>query len=192
MEPRTLARPYARAIFEIASAEGAREAWRSVLEELAEALAAPGLFRELKSPLIDRDRMADIIAEALYGQQDGDAEAAMDGEALRQTRVRALLRLLAENRRLPLVPLIVQQFKELCARAEARVDVEVVTATNAVPQPQQDVLQQAISRRLQRTVVLHWSADPALIGGALIRAGDWVVDGSLRGELQRLSQELQR
>ncbi|HEX7382625.1 MAG TPA: F0F1 ATP synthase subunit delta [Nevskiaceae bacterium] len=192
MEPRTLARPYARAIFEIASAEDARGDWGSILEALAVTLGAPGLAQQLRSPLIDRDGMADIIADALFGHRGGQTQATTDRDAAREAQVRALLRLLAENRRLSLVPLVAEHFKDLCARAEARVDVDVVTATDTVPPEQQDALQQAIGRRLARTVVLHWSADPALIGGALIRAGDWVVDGSLRGELQRLSQELQR
>jgi F-type H+-transporting ATPase subunit delta len=63
-----------------------------------------------------------------------------------------------------------------------------VTVTSAMPltAEQSDKLVAALAKRLGRTVRLHATIDPALVGGAVVRAGDFVVDGSLRGRIERL------
>jgi F-type H+-transporting ATPase subunit delta len=96
-----------------------------------------------------------------------------------------LVRLLADNGRLALLPDIAAQYAALRAEVENTVDV---TVTSALPltAEQSEKLQQALTRRLRRTVRLSATVDPALIGGAIVRAGDFVVDGSLRGRVERL------
>ena len=101
----------------------------------------------------------------------------------------ATTRLLVENGRLAALPAIAEQFEQLRAEAEARVDVEITSAVE-VPTAQQQQLADAVKKRLQREVAIRWSTDPELIAGALIRAGDLVIDGSVRGELDRLQTVL--
>jgi F-type H+-transporting ATPase subunit delta len=89
------------------------------------------------------------------------------------------------------LPAIAAQFEQLRAEAEARVDVEI-TSASAVPQAQQQQLAAAVGKRLQRDVAITWKTDAELIAGARIRAGDLVIDGSVRGELDRLRTALTR
>jgi F-type H+-transporting ATPase subunit delta len=99
------------------------------------------------------------------------------------------VRTLAENRRLALLPEISARFDELKNEAEGVIDV---TVTSAAPldDSQRGTLAAALERRLRRSVRLQCATDPALIGGAVLRAGDLVIDGSLRGRLERIAYEL--
>ena len=123
-------------------------------------------------PALTRAQLGEALAEALK-----DADAA----------VRNLVRLLAENGRLRLVPAIRDEYESLRADAESRIDVQVVTASEA-DEALRASLAEAIAKRLEREVKVSWSVDEALIGGAVIRAGDTVIDGSVAGELDRLRQ----
>jgi F-type H+-transporting ATPase subunit delta len=96
---------------------------------------------------------------------------------------------LAENRRLLLLPEIAAHYEELRSDVENTVDVEVISAVE-LNSAQSDKLKEALSKRLKRTVRMQNTVDPALLGGAVVRAGDMVIDGSLKGRLQRLATEL--
>jgi F-type H+-transporting ATPase subunit delta len=102
---------------------------------------------------------------------------------------RNFMRTLADNRRLALLPEIATRFDELKSAAEGIIDV---TVTSAAPldDSQQRKLASALERRLGRSVRLQCATDAALIGGAVLRAGDLVIDGSLRGRLERIAYEL--
>jgi len=100
-----------------------------------------------------------------------------------------LLRLLTENGRLDFLPEIAVRFKELVAEAGNIAEVEIVSAT-ALDERQQQRLAAALRTRLNREVRLHCAVDPALIGGAVVRSGDMLIDGSLRGKLERLETDL--
>ena len=110
------------------------------------------------------------------------------GDAL-DAQGRALLRLLTENGRLDFLPEIATRFKELEAEDRNIAEVEVVSAT-ALDESQKERLAAALSQRLRREVRLHCSVDPTLIGGAVVRSGDLLIDGSLKGRLARLETEL--
>ena len=97
-----------------------------------------------------------------------------------------LLSLLVENRRLNTAPAIAEQYEALRAAAENRVDVDVVSASE-LSQAQQDKLSAALAKRLGRDVRLSCSVDAELLGGAVLKAGDLVIDGSLKADLQRLA-----
>ena len=105
--------------------------------------------------------------------------------------VLSLVRVLIENGRLSVVAEIAAQYEQLRAEAEARVDVEITTAV-AVGAAQQDGLAAAIRKRLSREVNIEWTTDESLIAGAVIRAGDLVIDGSVKSELEKLETALAR
>lgn len=176
-EPQTLARPYARAAFEVAREGAALERWSRLLDDLAQALRLPALASLTGDPKIGRGPLAALLVEIVA--RDAPREA------------QALIHLLVDNRRLQLAPFIAAQFHHLRQEAEARVEVEITVAT-PVAEPQKQALVRALRSRLQRDLQVQWHNDESLIGGAVIRAGDLVIDGSVRGELQRLSQALQR
>jgi F-type H+-transporting ATPase subunit delta len=111
------------------------------------------------------------------------AGAASDGKA------RNFIQLLAANNRLALLPQVAQQYEALRAGVENTVDVTVASAFPLTAE-QSDKLAQALTRRLRRTVRLTATVDPSLIGGAVVRAGDFVIDGSLRGRVERLANTM--
>lgn len=171
----TLARPYAKAVFELARDEKRLPDWSTLLSGLATAVSDPRLAGAIGHPAIGRTQMAEVLIEALGS---GGTEPAKN-----------LLRLLCENRRLTLAPSIASQYEEMRAAYESRVDVEIVSAA-PVEEAQQVQLLDAVCKKLNRDVKVTWKVDASLIAGAQIRAGDTVIDGSISGELERLRQAL--
>lgn len=169
----TIARPYARAAFAHARAAGALARWGALLARASAALQDERVAALVGNPHVRTGDLVDLLLE--IGGEAGNAEA------------RNFLRLLAENRRLRALPEIAAQYAVLRSEVENTIDV---TVTSAMPltAEQSDRLAAALARRLQRTVRLHAEVDPGLIGGAIVRAGDFVVDGSLRGRLERLGK----
>ncbi|MFA5938133.1 MAG: F0F1 ATP synthase subunit delta [Sinimarinibacterium sp.] len=173
----TLARPYAKAVFELARDTRSFKAWSDALASTARLLAEPQVARLIGHPALTRAELAAALNQALAGKLPAEAVA--------------LVRLLAENGRLLATASIAEQFEHLRAEAESRADVEITSAA-PVASAQQDQLAAAVKKRLQRDVVIDWKVDADLIAGALIRAGDLVIDGSVRGELARLQTALTR
>lgn len=173
----TLARPYAKAVFEMAREGTSFAAWSKQLAALTEVVAQPQVASVLGHPALTRAALADLVASA--------AGSALDGAG------KALVRLLADNGKLAALPELAAQFEQLRAEHEARVAVEITSAA-PVAEAQKAALAQAVAKRLDREVEITWSTDESLIAGALIRAGDLVIDGSAKGELERLSTQLAR
>ncbi|MGD9659720.1 MAG: F0F1 ATP synthase subunit delta [Porticoccaceae bacterium] len=171
----TLARPYAKAVFEYAQASGALEQWSSALAVLSAVVSQETMQKLLSSPELTTQQQAatlfDVCAESL------------------DDKSRNLVQLLAENRRLPLLPFIREQFEALKLQRQQSVDVELVSA-QPLDQAQQGKLVQALARKLERSVNITTSVDESLLGGVLIRAGDTVIDGSVRGRLTKLAEAL--
>jgi F-type H+-transporting ATPase subunit delta len=97
--------------------------------------------------------------------------------------------ILSENRRLQLLPQISHQFEIMKANREKAVDVDLIAA-HEMDAEQQQKLSDALSAKLERKVNMQVSLDKSLLGGAVIRAGDTVIDGSIRGRLTKLAESL--
>lgn len=173
----TLARPYAKAVFSLAQESGALKEWSARLATLTQALSDPQVAALAAHPALSRSDLAAALAKGI------GASLGKEGESL--------LRLLVSNTRLKALPEIASQFEALRAAAEARVEVEITSAA-PVAKPQQDALAAGVKKRLAREVAITWKTDESLIAGALIRAGDLVIDGSVRGELDKLQTALAR
>ena len=175
-ENTTLARPYARAAFEAANSEdGGLQRWSEQLGLAASFARDPAIQALLASPQYDDQFKAGLFLD-LCGEQ-----LAQDG--------RNFIKLLAENDRLNILPEIHAVFEELRADAEKTIEAEVITAFE-IDDAQRQKISDALSRRLQRDVVLNCTVDQSLIGGVIVRAGDLVIDGSARGKLVQLAQTL--
>lgn len=174
-ERATIARPYAKAAFEYARDAKAFADWSQGLKTAAEIVADPRLAALTKSPQWSQADLVSIIA---------DVAGAKLNPAMQN-----FVRILAENHRLLLLPEISAHFEDLRAGVENTVDVEVISAI-ALNDAQAGKLAQALSTRLKRTVRMQNTVDADLLGGAIVRAGDLVIDGSLKGRLQRLATEL--
>lgn len=171
----TLARPYARAAFETALQDGELQSWAGLLRLAAAVAEESSVKARLSQPSASGEQQAQILISLL-----GD-EAAV--------KQRSFLKVLAENKRLPLLSEITVLFDDLKAEQEKRVEVEVVSAF-ALSDATQQKLVQALQNRLQREVSLNTSVDKSLIGGLVIHAGDMVIDGSLRGRLNKLAETI--
>ena len=174
-ELRTLARPYAKAVFSYAHDAGMLDQWSASLELLSSVVQEAPVQKLLASPELTTEQQASTIIDVC-------------GESL-EDKAKNLASLLAENRRLSLLPFIYAQFRDLKAAQESMVDVELVSAS-PLNDEQRQQFSQALSSRLDRRVNLTVAIDKSLIGGVLVRAGDTVIDGSIRGRLTKLEQAL--
>ena len=173
----TIARPYANAVFDLAKQRGALEDWSRQLAMAAAVASDPAIVAVIESPATTSVQKSNTLARVC-----GD-DLSREGKQLVQV--------LARNKRLHLLPEISAQFEALRAQEEALLEVEVVSAF-PLSDGEEARLTESLGRRFSREIQLTSRVDEGLIGGAIIRAGDTVIDGSIRGKLERLSETLQR
>ncbi len=171
----TLARPYARAAFEYAHGKGELSVWSDALATAAAVTAEERVATLLTSPAHTAEQLATTLVELC-----GDT-LAVDQQNF--------LHVLASNKRLPLLPEISEMFEALKAEQERTVDVTVVSAYSLEGSTEQ-TLAQVLSKKLEREVKVETQVDESLLGGVVIRAGDLVIDGSVRGRLNKLSEAM--
>lgn len=171
----TLARPYAKAVFEHAEAGDTFEQWASTLGLLAAVVEAETVAKLLSSPTYSTEQQADALIDVCADSLDDKG--------------RNLVHLLAENRRLALLPEIRNQYEALKLARLRTVDVELISAS-PLDDAQRDKLAAALGARLDRKINVSLSVDKSLLGGVLIRAGDTIIDGSIRGRLTKLAEAL--
>ncbi|GAC1033922.1 F0F1 ATP synthase subunit delta [Pseudomonas sp. No.21] len=171
----TLARPYAKAAFEYAQAHQQLAAWSAMLGLAAAVSQDTTMQQVLKAPRLTSEEKANTFVEVVGDKFDVPASN--------------FVHILSENSRLVLLPEIANLFELYKAEQEKSIDVEVTSAF-ALNTEQQDKLAKVLSARLSREVRLHAAEDASLIGGVVIRAGDLVIDGSVRGKLAKLAEAL--
>ena len=171
----TLARPYAKAAFQFAVDASDLQGWASCLATSAAVTQHAAVVKLLRSPSSTPIQQAATIID-------------LCGDDLNATG-QNFITILSENRRLTLLPQISHQFEVMKANREKAVDVDVAAAQPLDAQ-QQQMLSDALSNKLQRKVNMQVSLDKSLLGGAVIRAGDTVIDGSIRGRLTKLAESL--
>ena len=174
-EQSKIARPYAQAIFDLAQDASALEAWSVTLHELSELVERPDLNAVISDPRITKHQLLSLVL-----QITGDDVDVLTGN---------LIRLLVQNRRLAYLPLITRQYESLRAEAEGVIEAELETAF-PIDAHYEQVVSDALENRFGQKIRLRCSVNDDLIGGAVIRAGDWVVDGSLRARLNKLATAL--
>jgi len=171
----TLARPYAKAAFEIAFDEQALAAWDEMLALASEMVTEKSMADLLDSPHISSEQLVRIITEAAGDSLTG--------------RFRDFLSVLSGNGRLSLLPEVTSLFGQLREEAEKRMSVKVISAV-PLSEEQANRLQEALAQRMECEIELDNEIDKDVIGGAVVYAGDQVIDGSLRGRLEKLSASL--
>jgi F-type H+-transporting ATPase subunit delta len=173
-EPLTLARPYARAVFETARAHNALAAWSGNLRFAAQAMADTRVHSLAGDPRLSH---AELVGLLLPPGEAVDAPFAV------------FLGLLVENRRVNLLADIAALFEEFKRESERTIRVTLRSASE-IPAQQTEAIKAALKKRFAREIELEQRIDPAVIGGAVIDAGDVVIDGSVHGRLQRLQNAL--
>ena len=180
----TIARPYARAAFELASEKGDLAKWSKALTAATDVLADGQAVKFLARPALTDEEKLSFLTD-LFRSAGGKTSILAGGSKQGNN----FLKLLLEYGRVAVLPEISLHFEVLKANIENTVDV---TVTSAAPMSaaQQEAVSSALKERLGRSVRLETEIDETLIGGAVIRAGDVVIDGSLRSRLEGLSNAL--
>jgi F-type H+-transporting ATPase subunit delta len=173
-ESLTLARPYARAAFDTARGTNALPAWSAKLGFAAQAVADTRVGALIGNPRLASDELVGLLLPP--DEAAGSAFA-------------SFLNLLATNRRLALLPDISALYEELKRESERVLKVTLRSAAE-IPGEQANAIKLALAKRFGRDIELEQRVDPAMIGGAVIDAGDVVIDGSVRGRLARLESAL--
>lgn len=173
---RTLARPYAQAVFDYAVAKQALPAWAAHCEHLAEWVQHKDVASLIGHPKVPAQKLADLLW-AVQSKVDTDPA------------VERFVRLLAKNRRLSLLPTIAEQFEALKAVHESQMHVHIVSA-QPLTEDFRTQLQAELKQRLAKDIALHTDIDPNLIAGAKVIMNDQVIDATARGKLNTLRQQL--
>ena len=175
IEPTTLARPYARAAFEHARAAGELAAWQTALSELAAITTQPKVAAAMRDPNQTAAQRASTLSS-------------LAGDTV-PTAVGNLLAIMSDNGRLSLIPEVAKLFDQLKQAVESAVAVHV-TSAYPLSDAETQQLTETMQEKLERSITLTSETDPLLLGGALIRADDLVIDGSVRGRLNKLAGTL--
>lgn len=171
----TIARPYAKAAFELAVEKGTLESWNDMLffaGHVASNEQASSALAGMPTATAQAELFIQLCAEQLNEQGQN------------------LVKVMAENGRLTALPEVAQLFAEFKAQYDKEIEVDVISATPLVA-AQQESLVAALEKRFARKVKLNCSEDASVVGGLIIRSGDTVIDGTIRGKLSRLATTLQ-
>jgi F-type H+-transporting ATPase subunit delta len=168
----TIARPYAKAAFEYARDSKQLSQWAEQLATAAAVAADKNVKAALNDPSLTAEQQARILSDVC-------------GDAL-DPQMRNFIAVLAANKRLALLPEIHVLFAQYKANQVKTVDVEVISAFD-LADATRDKLAAVLGKKLERQVNVRTSTDRSLLGGVLIRAGDLVIDGSVRGRLNKLA-----
>ena len=172
-----VARPYARAVFELARDGGDFAHWSDMLAFATAVAHDPTMLALIHSPRVDAKQLARLFIDVCADRLDNEGTN--------------FIRLLTQNDRLAALPDIAELYESLRAEAEGFIEAELISAAEVSHEKQQKIVE-ALERRLNRTVKLDCKIDTTLLGGAIIRAGDMVIDGSFKSGLQKLAVALAR
>jgi len=172
----TLARPYAVATFKRAKETNSTKKWSENLAFMSAVLSNKDISVVIDNPKVNKQALSAFVLDICQGQVNEEAEN--------------LLQLLVHNNRLTLVPIIAKLFEAYKTEDEGYVDVEVVVAY-AFSKEEKPKFASTLEKTLGKKVNMNVTVDKSLIGGVLVRAGDRVIDGSIRGQLQHMQKTLQ-
>ena len=175
----TIARPYAKAIFDHAQNKSQLSLWSSILHVLAETVHDDLAMAFISNPSVNGEDQTSLLMSVCQSE-------AFKGE---QQAIASFLNLLADNKRLLTLPDIYVQFHALRESEEKNISVQVYSFSPLSDKQKQHLIK-ALSERLNKTISIDESVDKSLLGGAIIQAGDLVIDGSVRGKLNQLSTRL--
>ncbi len=171
------ARPYAQAVFDLAQEKGELDRWSDMLAFGAAVVSNPEMEAVLDDPSVSGERLAELFISVCSEQFDEQGNN--------------LVKVLVENDRLALLPAIAERFEQLRHEQQGKLTARVVSA-QALTDEQKTKLADRLAKRLSAEITIESEVDESLIGGAIVRAGDLVIDGSIRGKLANLATSMSR
>ncbi|MFT4607811.1 MAG: F-type H+-transporting ATPase subunit delta [Gammaproteobacteria bacterium] len=178
----TIARPYAKAIFELASDEGSLQAWLGRLTAAAAIADDVGMQTMFDTPSMLPAEHVELFLSVYAG---------IDGVEKASAEFKNFISLLAENGRLSALSAITAAYEILKQESDGKVEV-LVTSAQAMTKKQKDEIAKSLAKKLGKEVSITSEIDETLIAGAIIRAGDLVIDGSVLARLGKLSTALNK
>ena len=166
-----IARPYAQALFELAQEQDRLAGWNDQLQLLASITCNSMLLELANNPRFSSSQLADLIIHICDDKLDKKGQN--------------LVKLVVHNGRFSALSDIASAYAALRAKTEKTINAKMITAV-AIDEQRQQIFAQTLQKKLGCTVEIAYEVDETLIGGAVIRAGDWVVDGSVKAALERL------
>jgi F-type H+-transporting ATPase subunit delta len=173
----TSARPYARAVYALATESSSVDNWSEALALLAAVAADTNMQKLLDKPQLGKEQKGELMLKVLSDKLNPQQQN--------------LVRLMAENSRLRALPEVAHQFEIYRAEAEGKVEAEVISAF-ALTSEQEQAITETLKSKLGRDVSITTSTDESLIGGVVIKAGDTIIDGSMKSQLESLAISLSR
>ncbi len=173
----TAARPYANAVYDIAHQGSALESWGDALANLAAVITDAQMNRMLDDPELGKKQKGELVNQVL-------------GDKLTDKQ-QNLVKLMADNGRLKLMPDVLAQFEAARAKAENKLEAQVISAFELSAQ-QTDELVNTLKNKLGCDITLTTTIDESLIGGVIIKAGDIIIDASMKSQLDSLALSLGR
>ncbi len=174
-EIRTLARPYAQAVFDLANADKTLKEWSDKLALLSEVVVNEDMIEMIDNPDITNEQVISLFADVCKDN--------LDEQGIN------FVKLATENDRLTIIPNIAESFEALCAEEGGSIEAQVISAY-AVNATQKKSIATALKNKFGREVTLTTTTDKSLLGGAIIRAGDIVIDGSVKTQLEKITISL--
>jgi F-type H+-transporting ATPase subunit delta len=174
-EATTIARPYADAAFKRAVESDKLGQWSDALGLLAAVVRDPAMAGLIANPKLSKTQLVELVFDIAGDKLDDEAKN--------------LVKLMVESDRLIVMPAVAELFEAAKNAQQGTLDVQV-TAAFPMDSAQETALADALKAKLGREVRITSEQDPELIGGVRIRAGDMVIDGSVRGQLAQLANEL--
>jgi F-type H+-transporting ATPase subunit delta len=176
-----IARPYAKAVFQHALQHQALPEWSLWLSQLVHISSSPEMLGFIDNPETTVKQHEQAVCDVMHALP-------VMGKALPDA-LAAFIQVVSENRRLPVLPAIAAQYEAFRAEEENRIAVQVASFS-PLSEQQKSRLVERLTKRLNRQVELVESIDPDLLGGAIISAKDWVINASVKGQLDKLAANL--
>ncbi|MGB5518792.1 MAG: F0F1 ATP synthase subunit delta [Gammaproteobacteria bacterium] len=173
----TSARPYARAVYSLATQTSTVESWGEALALMAAVAADAGMQEMLDEPQLSKAQKGELLLKVISDKLNQEQQN--------------MIRLMAENGRLRALPEVRDQFETFRAEAEGKVEAEVISAFTLTAEQEQAIIE-TLKSKLGRDVSITTSTDKSLIGGVVIKAGDTIIDGSMKSRLESLALTLGR
>ncbi len=178
----TIARPYAKAAFSAAKSANQLPVWSQALKQLSVIVCDQQMQSILKNPHYTKNQLCDLLSSLLHKTSGNGSSNGFES-------IENFIKILAEKKRLTLFPDISQLFEEDLAKESGYLSL-IVTSAFDMDDSQKRHTQEKLSKQLHSELKINFQVDKNLVGGLLVRSGNWVMDGSVKGKLERLRSSL--
>ncbi|WP_259430982.1 F0F1 ATP synthase subunit delta [Coxiella burnetii] len=178
----TLARPYAKAAFADGQKANQLEAWLAVFTAFSKIIKNKEVARQIINPKFSDKEIKTLLFDLIQTIEPESTKQLKD-------KIDHFLQLLIDEKRLMILPDIALVYQQLLNKYQDIIEASVTYVFPLNDEHRQQIKKQ-LEKRFNAEVKLKMIKDESLLGGVIIRAGNWVMDGSIKGKLTRLAENL--